>query len=230
MIRHMVVLLLAAGPMAGTALAQELAFLRRTAGYGAFGLGGGNFTLDCAAGCPGELSARGFNFELGRHFSQRWRLDFGAAMQSNSGDDVTSRLTMLSVGSSIYLVGGLHVRGAGTWMSAQSDSVSSIEHRGGPGYLVGAGYDLHFARTFALTPYVNLASGTVKPSGGGAGGDITVTSLNFGVNLSSIRGVWECTTAAGERVRVTRGNRTRALACLNAVAQRLGRRPSGIKY
>lgn len=226
---RMLVILVMVGAAAEPVAAQELRFLRRTAGYGALGMGGGTFELDCAGGCPGELSARAFNFELGRHFSRRWRLDFGMSYQSNNGNDVTSSLGMLSAGASVYLMGGLHVRGAGTYVTARSDSVSAIEHRGGPGYLVGAGYDLYLSRTFALTPYVSLASATVQPSGG-AGGDITARSLNVGVNLSSIRGVWECTTAAGERIRVTRRNRTAAVRCLNDVAQRLGRRPDGVKY
>lgn len=224
MVRIGVVLAFGATLAATSGAAQELYRVRRTAGYGALGIGSGTFELTCAAGCPGELSAGAYNFHLGRHFSQRWRLELAASMQQGKGDGSSSAMTA-SGGVAVYLISGLHIRGAASYMRVDTDSVSTLEASGGPGYLVGAGFDLHIARTLALTPYVNYGSGTIRATGSNT--DVQVKTLNFGVNVSSLRARYSiCRTASGERFRSrggTAAERRGFATCAEEVRQRVRR-------
>jgi len=226
----------AAAAAAPSVSAQDLRYQYRTAGYWGIGLAGGNFKLTCDSGCPGhQLSSSGATLNIGIHISPRVRLEAGAQYQSNR--DSASNAFGGSLGAAVYLVGGLHVRGAATYLRASvEDALGTTEGTGGPGFLVGAGYDLRLGRRFALTPYVNFTSGSISklsrtaPGGVAATTAGTLRSLNFGVALSFMRGDWECTTAAGERVRVTPRHRSRALACLQEFVARGGRRPDSLKY
>lgn len=223
LLASLVLLIAAAAPLQ----AQSLRFVPRTGGYGALQLGGGNFTFGCESLCvERELGASHGALLLGAHIGQRLRLEGGIHIQKNR--DEASDLFTYTAGAAVYLVGNLHVRGAAAWYRASvQDTNGTFEGNGGPGFLAGAGYDLFISGRLHLTPYVQYSSGSisnVERTAGGAGttpGD--VRSLSFGVGLSFMSRTWECTTAAGERIRVTRRNAQRFLSCLNEVEARYGR-------
>ena len=133
-----------------------------------------------------------------------------------------------SAGVAVYVVGNFHVRaGVAYFHTSVEDSTGSYDGKGSPGILAGAGYDLYLGRAFALTPYVTFLTGTLSHLDRTPLGSPTISTsgkvraVNFGVSASFIRGTWWCTTTAGERVKVTRGNRQRALACLQQVEDRI---------
>jgi hypothetical protein len=212
------------------AAAQSVYFRHRTGGYSALGFGGGNFTLTCDSACGNnKLSSAGASLMLGRHFSQRLRAELGFQYQSNR--DSSSNAFSAQLGVAVYLVGNLFARGGVAYHRVNVEQTSgSYDGSGGPGFSVGAGYDLYLGHIFALTPYVNYTTGKISTitiaAGGTTGG--TLKTLNFGVAASLIRGTWICVTASGQEVRVTPGNRAAAMACLNEVERRIGR-PTNIK-
>jgi len=220
---------LAATLIAAPLAAQSLHFQRRTGGYALLGVGGGNFTLTCDTGCgSNKLSAADATLILGHHFNPRLRGELGFHYQSNR--DSSSNVFTAQAGVAVYLVGQLYARGGVTYHRVSVEQTSgTYDGSGGPGFTVGAGYDLYLGRTFAITPFANYATGSISTiniaqlggvTGGTTGG--TLKTLNFGVAASIIRGTWICTTASGQRVRVVPGNRTAALACLNEVERRTG--------
>jgi hypothetical protein len=220
----------AAAPLA----AQNIYYEHRTGGYAMVGVGGGNFTVTCDSACgANKLGASDASLILGRHFGQRVRAELGFHYQSNR--DSASNIFTAQLGAAAYVISNLYVRGGVTYHRLSVEQASgTYEGSGGPGFSVGAGYDLHLGRTFALTPFVNYASGSVSKIsiahiGGGTGTTGgTVKSLNFGVAASFIRGTYVCVNGAGQRIRVTRSNRTAATSCLLEVERRIGR-PSGVK-
>jgi len=228
-VRHAVLASLAATLIAAPLAAQTLHFQRRTGGYALLGFGGGNFTLTCDSGCgSNKLSAADASLILGRHFNPRLRGELGFHYQSNR--DSSSNVFTAQLGAAFYLISNLYARGGVTYNRVSVEQTSgTYDGSGGPGFTVGAGYDLYLSHTFAITPFVNYASGKISTidiaqlggvSGGTTGG--TLKTLNFGVSASIIRGTWICTTASGQRVRVVPGNRSAALACLNEVERRTG--------
>jgi hypothetical protein len=229
-----VLMFLLAAAAAAPLRAQTVFFEHRTGGYAALGLGAGSFTLSCDSACGGnKLSTSAGSLILGRHFSQRVRGELGFHYQSNR--DSASNVFTGQLGAAVYLIGNLYVRGGATYQRVSVEQASgTYEGSGGPGFTVGAGYDLYLGKTFAVTPFVNYASASISKIdishvGGGTGmTGATITSLNFGVAASFIRGTWICVNAAGQRIRVTRSNRTAATSCLLEVEQRIGR-PSGVK-
>jgi hypothetical protein len=212
--------------------AQTLQFDRRSGGYGGVGFGGGNFTLTCDSGCTGNrLSAPGARLFLGRHFGTRIRAELGFQYQSNS--EASSNAFGASLGAAVYVAGGLHVRGGVAYQTASvEESTGTYTARGGPGFTVGAGYDLYVGRTSALTPYVSYTTGSIsritRTMLGGAtsrtSGSMNV--LHFGLAYSRTKGQFTCITAAGESIPLSGRNRARFLGCLNDVERRLGRTSS----
>lgn len=232
--RARVLLAAAALPLlAAAAPAQSLRYLNRSGGYGTIGYGGGNFDLACDSGCVGgRQSSSGAQLMLGRHVSQRLRLELGFNYQSNR--ETASNLFRASLGGAYYLLGGLHVRGAATYQRLNVEETGgTFEANGGPGFLVGAGWDWYFKRTWALTPYVSFSSASLSSitmTNGTATTSGRVTSLNVGVSVGRVGGVFECTSGSGSTVRLTRRNRIPFLGCLNEVEQRYGQgATSGIK-
>ena len=213
------VLALSAAP----ASAQSLRYVRRVGGYGTVGFGGGNFNLSCDSACVGgQQSSSGAQLMLGRHVNQRLRIELGFNYQSNR--ESASNLFRASFGAAYYLVGGLHVRGAATYQNLSVEEAGgTFEGKGGPGVLVGAGYDVYFNRTWALTPYVSFSQASISSITSGAtttGG--SVKALNFGVSIGRVGGVFECTNGSGSTVRLTPRNRVPFLGCLHEVEQRHG--------
>lgn len=226
--------LLAAAWCAAPLAAQDIFFTRRTGGYSGLGLSGGNFKLTCDSGCSGDQrSSTGAALLLGRHFGPRVRGEVVVQYQSNS--ETSSNAFTITGGAAVYLIGGLYVRGGVSYLrTSVEDTTGTFDGGGGPGFQVGAGYDLYLGRTFALTPYVNFTTGTISKLERTLGATTVTTSgslraLQFGVAASFLRGTWTCVTASGQRIRVTRGNRVAATACLVELERRLGRRPGGIK-
>ena len=219
--------LLLAAPLA----AQSLHFQRRTGGYALLGYGGGNFQLNCDSLCGNDkLSSSGASLILGRHFNPRLRGELGFHYQSNR--DSSSNAFTGQLGVAFYLIGNLYARGGVTYHRVNIEQASgTYDGSGGPGFTVGAGYDLYLGKTFAITPFVNYATGTISTinlaqAASSTGGKLT--TLNFGVSASIIRGTWICTTASGQQIRVVPKNRSAALACLNEVERRTGQ-PTSIK-
>jgi hypothetical protein len=229
-------LLAASAAAAHSAAAQDLSYRYRTAGYWGLGFGGGNFKLSCDSGCVGsQLGSSGALLGIGFHVSPRVRIELAAQYLNNTVE--SSNAFAGSAGAAVYLAGNLFVRGAATYLKANvEDSLGSGDGSGGPGFLVGAGYDLRLGRVFALTPYATFTTGSIsKITRTAVGGGMyatrgTLRTLNIGVALSFMRGAWECTTARGERVMVTPRHRARALACLQEFVSRGGQRPSSLKY
>ena len=202
-----------------SAQAQALRWVPHTGHYGAVSIGRHNLSLSCDSLCPSNPQATAFSFALGRQLSQRIRFELGADLGITSG----KASTFLRVGLASYLVGGLHVRGAASWARFNlDDSLNSFTYSGGPGFMVGGGYDLPVGRTFAFTPYVNYVAGTAKAIDvtGGRTTHGTYHSLNFGVSLTRLAGMFECTTSSGEKVWARPRDRARALACLREVEAR----------
>lgn len=229
--RAVVLAPLAALFLAAPLAAQSVHFQRRTGGYALLGFGGGNFQLNCDSLCGNnKLTAADASLILGRHFSPRLRGELGFHYQSNR--DSSSNAFTAQAGVAFYLIGELYARGGVTYHRVNVEQASgTYDGSGGPGFTVGAGYDLYLGRTFAITPFVNYATGTISTinlaqSGSATGGKLT--TLNFGVSASIIRGTWICTTASGQRIRVIPKNRSAALACLNEVERRTGQ-PTNIK-
>lgn len=221
--------------MAGAtpAVAQHLEMIHGTGSYGAFGLGGGNFKLTCT-GCSGaSLSASDIVLMFGHKFGGRLRGEIGAHFLRNSG--TSSTLLLATAGASLYLIPNLYVRGAATYQKASIEDstaagVSTYDGKGGPGFMVGAGYELFIGDQVALTPYVNYASGTISSltqSGAGPGTvSGSVRALNFGLSIGrSARHPYRCVTTNGVRVVRDRSNPAPFQSCVNEVATRLGRAP-----
>jgi len=225
-----------AGFVTRPASAQDLRWRPRTAGYWAIGYGGGNIKLSCDSLCLGrQLGSGGGLLAIGFHVSPRVRIELTGQYLNNVLE--SSNAFAGSVGAAVYLAGNLFVRGAASYLKPDfEDSLGNTRGSGGPGFLVGVGYDLRFARVFALTPYASFTTGSVsKLTHTALGGGTSTThgslrTLNIGAALSFMRGNWECTTARGERIAVTPRHRARALACLQEYAERGGSRPSGLKY
>lgn len=207
--------------------AQDLRFDRRTGGYGALGFGGGNITLTCDAGCTGDqLSAPGAVLNLGRHVSQRARIELGLQYQNNN--EFASNAFGASLGMAFYPVGNLHLRGAGSYQKASFEDATGSYDGKGFGFMVGAGYDLYVGRQTALTPYVTWSQASMSTidvtAGGGAGSTTggSLKSLHFGLAFTRSRGRFVCTTAAGHEVPLTHSNRTSFGSCLQEVERRYG--------
>jgi hypothetical protein len=228
---------LALGLLAGTLAAQDLFYVRRTGHYGQIGLGAGNFTLTCDSGCLGDqLSGSDIAFMIGRNLAgrggrapARMRVEFGLHyMSSTDALDNRSSAMVLSGGLAVYVVGNLYVRGGAAYgLSSVQDSTGVWDGKG-PGFQVGAGYDLTVGHTLALTPFVNFASmsqSSIEGSGVALGSTTSgsLRTLNFGVTASFIRGTFWCVTRSGQQVKVTRNNRFAAQGCLEQVRQRLER-------
>ena len=208
--------------------AQSVRWVPHTGHYGAISVGRHSLSLSCDSLCPANPGSTSFSFTLGRQLSQRLRFELGADLGFTSG----KASTFLRVGAASYVVGGLHVRGAATWTRLNlDDSLNTFTYSGGPGFLVGGGYDLPVGRTFAFTPYVNYVAGTANAIDvtGGRTTHGTFHSVNFGVSLTRLAGLFECSTRSGQRVWVRPRNRTLALACLDEVERAIGRRDSRIK-
>lgn len=229
--RRVAFLVLAAALSAAPLAAQRVYLQRRTGGYGALGFGGGNFTLDCDSLCGNnKLSSAGGALFLGRHINPRLRIELGLMYQSNR--DSASNVSTAQVGAAFYPVSNLYVRGGVAWHRTSVEQASgTYDGSGGPGYSVGAGFDMYLGRIFALTPYVNYSSGAISKLdvSGGAGVTTggTMKTMNFGVMASWIRSTYICVTASGEHIRVEPKHRQAALACLAEVERRIG--PQNIK-
>jgi hypothetical protein len=221
---------LAALAVATPVRAQHLEYLRARGGYSVVGFGGGNFKLTCDSGCTGDQrSASDVVLLLGHQFGARLRFEVGGHFQRNS--ETSSILSVGSVGFSYYLAGNLYVRGAGTWMHVDvPDTGATNVGNGGPGFTVGAGYELFVADQVALTPYANYVSGSVSKVDRTVTGNAAVTTagtvhaLNFGVSIGhSSRRPFVCVTAAGQRVDIRR-NFDAYRSCEVEVVDRLFRR------
>lgn len=221
-------LLAAAAP---AARAQTLQYLPRTGGYAALAIGGGNFTFGCDSLCAErELGSSHMSLLLGRHFGRRMRIELGAHIQKNR--DEASDMSYFSAGAAVYLTGNLHLRGAATFYRPSiQDTGGTFEGSGGPGFLVGGGYDVRLLGRLYVSPFVQYSSGSMSSAertvpGGGA--PLTTPAdmhtMSFGVTLAIIPGNYRCTTASGERIWLSRGNRASFIQCLNAVEARIGRR------
>jgi opacity protein-like surface antigen len=198
--------------------AQSLRWVAHTGHYGAVGAGHHGLTLTCDSLCPAaNQGTSSFDIALGRHINHRVRLEFAASVGMNT----ERRSTFLSAGLASYLVSGLHVRGAVTTTQLDiTDSVTNIQRNGGMGFLVGAGFDIPIGRTWAVTPSVNYASSSAKSMDVTPGSGTTMGSyhsLNIGVTLTRLAGMYQCTNRAGERIWAKPSNRERALACLAEV-------------
>ena len=231
-VRLLILAPIAAALLAVPLAAQSVYYQHRTGGYSLLGFGGGNFTLTCDSACgSNKLTTAGASLILGRHFSPRLRGELGFHYQSNR--DSASNVFTGQLGVAVYLVGNLYVRGGAAYQRVSVEQAAgTFEGSGGPGYSVGAGYDLYLGRSFAVTPYVNYGGSSISTiditTGGGGSTAGTVKALNFGVSASFIRGTWICITASGQRIRVIPRNRAIAMACLNEVERRIGR-PTNIK-
>jgi len=226
--RSIVSAVVLAATAATTAAAQrvpDLILTRSSGGYSAIGGGFGNFTLTCDTGCAGDqLSASDLNLIFGRQFGSRWRLEFGAHFQRNSS--TSSDLFTATGGVGIYIVSNLFVRGAATYNRVSvEDTNATFEATGGPGFSVGAGYELFIGNRTAITPYVNFVStslSTIDVTGpGGATGTTAgdVQALNFGVTIGrSPRRVGVCVAPDGRRVRDSGSSHQQFTACLAEVA------------
>jgi len=228
--------LLCVASVVPVARAQDLYFVRRTGGYGQVGLGYGNLAMTCDSGCAGGTQngfaaniLLGHNFAGGGRSPARFRGEVSFAYQK--GTDAasnTSSVGLLTAGLSVYLVGGLYLRGAGTYMNANVDDTTGGYSGKGAGYLVGAGYDLYVGHEWALTPFVHYASSSLSSIDANGGGGLTGTTagsahiLSFGVNLTHTRGTIWCVNQAGEHIRVSGRSEAGAEACLREVQQRLG--------
>jgi hypothetical protein len=210
------------------ARAQELDFLDHTTYYVTIGGGNGSYTFKCGdPACANKNTSSGdFRFAVGRHVNSRLRVEFTGHNQRNEDNSVIT----LAAGAGVYLLRGLHVRGGFATSAPHIDDASGSYSGNGKGFYAGGGYDLFLLRTFAISPYVNIASVNIpsveRTQLGGARTTSTGTlkSTNFGFALSWVGGLWQCTNRAGQRVTVTRKNRFRAQACLDEVAATMGRR------
>jgi hypothetical protein len=223
--KRFIVPCVAAAFMAVPVRAQQVPdlVLARSAGrYFAIGGGVGNFTLDCDAGCAGDpLSSSAFGLVFGRQFGARWRFELGGWMQKNS--DKVADLTTLSGGAAVYLVGNLYVRGAATYNRVSvEDTNATFEGSGGPGFTVGAGYDLFIGDRTAITPFVNYVSASLStidisaPGGAASTTSGSVNALNFGVTIGRTpRDVGVCVAPDGRRV--SRSDRAAFTACIAEV-------------
>jgi hypothetical protein len=216
--------------------AQHVELGRASGAYSALGLGGGNFKLTCDSGCTGnQLTASDLSLLVGRHFGSRLRAEVGAHFQRNT--DQSSDVFTGSAGMAFYLVGNLYVRGAATYVRVSvEDTSGTFEGTGGPGFSVGAGYELFLGDRMALTPYVNYASASLSKIDRTVPGGTTVTTagtvhaLNFGVSLGrSSRDYNVCVTAAGERTRLSAANRARYQSCLAEWAAWLERQAEAVR-
>ncbi len=217
--------------MAVPARAQQvpdLQLTRSSGGYFAIGGGAGRFALDCDAGCAGDdLNSSAFGLVLGRQFGARWRFELGGWMQKNS--DMVADLTTLSAGAAVYLVGNLYVRGAATYNRVSvEDTMATFEGTGGPGFTVGAGYDLFLGDRTAITPFVNYVSASLSTIDMSAPGGVTgttsgsVKALNVGVTIGRTpRRVGVCVAPDGRRV--TRSDQQAFTRCLAEVGDWLSR-------
>jgi len=234
--RLMILVVACAGALAAAPLgAQELAFVRRTVGYAALGIGGGNFKLSCDSGCIGkQLSANDLALVLGHNFGRRGdrapaRLRAELIFHFQRNSEFSSDLFTASAGASFYLVNNLYIRGGAAYARPSTEEVGGAYQGGGLGFQAGAGYDFHFARTYALSPYVTFTSASIShleaTAVGGASGTTSgkLRALNFGVTLTRVIGTWWCTTQSGTQVKVTRRNRAAAMACLAEVERRYSR-------
>lgn len=212
---------------ASGAEAQSLRWVDHTGHYGAFGGGHHGLTLKCDSLCPSsQLGSGSFDFAIGRHITPRVRVEFGFSIGSNTD----RRSSFFTGGVASYLVSGLFVRGAATYNSLDiTDSLTNLTFKGGPGFLVGAGFDIGLGRTWALTPSVSYTASTAKSIdvSGGRTTSGSFHSLNIGVTITRLAGRYLCVDRAGERVWVKPSNRARALACLAQVEGGANRR--GIK-
>jgi hypothetical protein len=227
-VKNLVAVWLVALAAASGAEAQSLRWFDHTGHYGAFGAGHHGLTLTCDSLCPADpQGTSSFDFGLGRHITPRVRLEIGFSVGMNAD----RRSTFLTAGASGYLVGGLYVRGAATFSQVDiNDSTSTIfTYRGGPGFLVGGGFDIALGRTWALTPSVSYALAPAKSITvtGGSTTSGSYHSLNFAVSLTRLAGMYQCTNRAGERIWVRPRDRERALACLAQIEGGASRR--GIK-
>jgi hypothetical protein len=230
-----VIVCLAALAAATRLNAQHLELVRASGAYSALGLGGGNFKLTCDSGCTGDqLSASDIVLLLGRQFGARLRAEVGAHFQRNT--DQSSDVFTGSAGMAFYLVGNLYVRGAATYVRVSvEDTSGTFEGTGGPGFSVGAGYELFLGDRMALTPYVNFASASLSKIDRTVPGGTTVTTagtvhaLNFGVSLGRSSRADVCVTAAGERIRLSRANRNRYLSCWSEWAAWLERQAEAVR-
>ncbi len=219
---------LAALAVATPVRAQHLEMVRASGAYSALGFGGGNFKLTCDSNCAGDqLSASDVVLLLGHQFGARLRFELGGHYQRNR--DQSSNIIYGSVGFSYYLAGNLYVRGAGTWNRVDvEDTTGNFKGTGGPGFTVGAGYELFVGDRIALTPYVNYASASLSKIDRTAVGGATITTagtvhaLNFGVSIGrSSRSPYLCVTASGDRIRLSSRNAARFQECLRAWLERL---------
>jgi len=220
------VLLAAAATSAVAQRVPDMILVHGPGGYSAIGGGLGNFTLTCDTGCSGgQQSSSDLTLMLGRQFSGRWRLELGAHFQRNRS--TASDLFTASGGVGIYLFGNLFVRGAATYTRVSvEDTSASFEATGGPGFTVGAGYELFLGDRTALTPYVNFASASLSSVDINAGNNVTgttagtVKALNFGITVGrSPRRAGICVAPDGRRVRDSGPNHQAFVACVQEVAR-----------
>jgi len=196
----------AAAPLA----AQSLRWVHHTGKYWALGVAGGNFNLACDSGCVGrQQSAQGLSLTLGRHLRPGIRFELTGAYQRNAA--TSSHTAALAMGLALYVTSSLHLRGGASMVGVKhNDAVGTWNGSAFPNLQIGAGYDLFLGRSLALTPYVSFSSGSVSTldlqgvSGLGGRTSGRMKTLNVGVTLSLQPGNWECTTASGQRVLISR--------------------------
>jgi len=140
------------------------------------GIGGGRFTPKCDTGCFGTaMNSNSMMLVLGYHMTPRIRGELMWLWQPATG--VRSHAASISVGLAAYVVGNLYVRGGVSQLDLSvEDSIGVSEGKSKPGFVVGAGYDLFLSHKFAITPYVNFFSGSIKTLTYDNGGPTVTTS------------------------------------------------------
>ncbi len=145
----------------------------------------------------GRLSSNSVVLNGGYFVGQRLRLDFGIQYQPAIGEEGSgSRASAISAGVGLYLLPNLFVHGGVSQLSVLvADTVGVTEGKGGPGFMVGAGYDLFVARHWAITAYANYFTGSIPSLERNANlSTVTtaghVTALNAGVAVTWMRGAW----------------------------------------
>ena len=178
--------LLAAAPRRGAA--QDDYFHRHSRWYFSAGVGAGQFKLTCDS-CPGTtVNANLISGWFGYHVSPRLRIE--AAFQYMERVGVRSHASSISAHAVHYPLGNLFLRGGVATLNASwEDSIGVTEGKGGPGFSVGAGYDLFLSNRFALTPFANYYGGKISSLTYDAGAGTTtvpgnVSAYNAGIALS----------------------------------------------